>query len=444
MQRILPTVALGAVALLALSACATGSKSDSTSTLAPTPGNNEKVTPTVWSGFSDRELGVLNDALDGFHKLHPNITIKSEGSQDDDKISQSIRGGTEPDVAISLNSNDLGQYCSSGAFQDLSGYIKRDKVDMSQIPKAVQDYTTYGGSRCAMPLLADDYGLYYNKALFAKAGINSPPKTMTELAADAKKLTEFNPDGSIKVAGFVPIIGFYNNRLDVWAPPWGAQWQNKSGKSSLSSSPGWTSMFMWQKGLADWYGSGKLAAFKAAAGQKYSADNSFQTGQIAMMFDGEFRTGFLHDQAPTIDYATAPMPVSDDRSSSYGGSDIGGNIIGIPKGAKNAGAAWQLIQYLTTQTKPLVALANGLKNVPTTLAALTSPDLIATDKFKPFLDIFANKNSSSLPPTPNGAAFLKTATDFAVQWQTQGTTDLSAGFKAADSEITNALGLKVP
>ncbi len=34
------------------------------------------------------------------------------------------------------------------------------------------------------------YGLYYNKAEFAAAGITSPPATWTEFVADAKKLTK--------------------------------------------------------------------------------------------------------------------------------------------------------------------------------------------------------------------------------------------------------------
>jgi multiple sugar transport system substrate-binding protein len=36
-----------------------------------------------------------------------------------------------------------------------------------------------------MPFLADAYGLYYNKKMFAAAGITDPPKTLTELADDA-------------------------------------------------------------------------------------------------------------------------------------------------------------------------------------------------------------------------------------------------------------------
>ena len=247
MKRLTAAVA----AVLVLSAC--GGTGGGAQKVADAPGDNDKVTLTVWSGFDDKELAALDAVLDGFHQKHPNITITSQGSQDDDKISQAVRGGTAPDVAISSNANALGQYCKTGAFQNLQGYLDRDKVDLSVFPQAVRDYTEHDDVRCAMPLLADAYGLYYNKTLFAEAGITAPPKTMTELAAAAKKLTKFNADGSIKVAGFVPTLGFYNNRVDVWAPQFGAEWQDSRGKSSLSTSPGWTNLFQWQKQLTDFY-----------------------------------------------------------------------------------------------------------------------------------------------------------------------------------------------
>ncbi len=440
MRMKIAAVGAAAVGLLVLSACSGTGGSKSTSPAAA-PASDQKITLKVWSGFTDKELGDLNTALAGFHQLHPNITIDSSGDQDDDKISQAIRGNTAPDVAVSLNGNALGQYCNSGAFQSLDPYLKRDNVDLSQFPSAVQKFTSYQGNHCAMPLLADVYGLYYNKAMFAAAGITAPPKTMSELMADAKKLTQRSADGTIKVAGFVPTIGFYNNRVDNWAAQWGAQWQDSSGKFALAGDPAWTRMLTWQKQLTDFYGASQLTKFTASAGQKYSADNSFQTGKIAMMIDGEFRTGFVDSQAPSLQYATAPFPVADDHPELYGTSEVGGNTVGIPKGAKNPGAAWELIKYLSTDTGALVGLANGLKNMPTTTAAASSPQLTTDANYSTFLKLFVGGKLTSSPVTPNGNAYLKTITDFVVKWQTGGVSDLNSGLAETDKQIEAALKL---
>ncbi|WP_214416871.1 extracellular solute-binding protein [Sphaerisporangium fuscum] len=423
-----------ATACLAVTLVAGACGADSAET-AGAPAADEKVSLSVWSKFSGRELGILQKALDGFHAKHPNITIRNQGSQDDDKIAQSIRGGNPPDVAISFSTDNMGQFCSSGAWQDLKPYITRDKLDLSQIPAATRTYTEFKGVRCAMPLLADVYGLYYNKEMFAKAGISAPPKTMSELFEDAKKLTVLNPDGSIKVAGFVPTIGFYSNHVQMWAANWGVQWRSQDGKSALGTDPQWQAMLDWAKKFTDFYGRDKLAKFTAGLGQEYSPDHGFEKGKIAMAMDGEYRTAFIAAEAPELSYATAPFPVADDRPQLYGGGYTTGTIIGIPKGAKNAGAAWELVKYLSTDTAPLQEIARGLKNVPSTVPALQDETLRKDEHFRTFLDIFANPNLATNPASSNGGAYLKTAEDFAISYQSGGVPDLKGGLAKTAAQI---------
>lgn len=434
-----PAIVLAGALAFGLTACGGVGNSNGTGSgqAAATPSSDEKVSITIWSKFADRELAAVNAVLDKFHQLHPNITIKSEGNQDDDKITQAIRGGNAPDVAISFTTDNIGQFCSSGSFQNLQPYLDRDKVDLNQIPQATRDYTSFQGTRCAMPMLADVYGLYYNKKMFEAAGITAPPKTMSELAEDAKKLTQLNADGSIKVAGFVPTPGFYENTVQTLTPQFGAKWQNADGKSALASDPAWSTMLNWQKDLTNFYGADKLTQFTAAAGQEYSADNNFETGKTAMMVDGEFRTAFIAAEAPDLDYATAPFPVPDDKPELYGTAYTTGTIIGIPKGAKNAGAAWELVKYLSTDTDALVDLANALKNVPTTADSAKSPNLKLTPQFQTFLDLFNGGKLQNNPSSNNGGAYIKVAQDFALKYANGGAPDLAAGLKEVDSQIDN-------
>ena len=56
----------------------------------------------------------------------------------------------------------------------------------------------------AVPLYSTAYGLYYNKAEFAAAGISGPPATWTEFVADAKKLTKGGHYGLTLEAGQIP------------------------------------------------------------------------------------------------------------------------------------------------------------------------------------------------------------------------------------------------
>ena len=171
---------------------------------------------TLWVGWSARELSVFTKVVNEYDKAHPDITVSVVGGINDNKIVAAIRAGNAPDVVSSFNSYNVGNYCGSGGWIDLAPLMKQDNISASTFPAATQYYTQYNGVRCALPLLADDYGLYYNKPLFAKAGITSPPKTISELTADAKKLTVRNADGSLKQIGIDPFIGFYENVPERW------------------------------------------------------------------------------------------------------------------------------------------------------------------------------------------------------------------------------------
>jgi multiple sugar transport system substrate-binding protein len=447
MRRIAAAFAL--TTALALVACGGGgdSKSSTQSGAGSSTTSHEPVTITLWNGFTERELGVIKQAVADFHGSHPWITVKVVGGVNDDKIIAAIRGGNAPDVAQSFTADNTGLFCSSGGWIDLKPYMDKSKIDAGMFPQAVQTYTEYQGKRCALPMLADTYGLYYNKDLFAKAGITSPPKTMSELTEAAKKLTVRDGD-SFKVVGFDPAQGFYENAPAHYGPLFGAAWVDGDNKSVLSKQPGWVEFMNWQKGLIDFYGFDKLRRWQAGAGDEFSAQNAFERGKLAMAIDGEYRTAFIKAEHPKLNYGTAPMPVADSHPELYGAGYVTGNIIGIPKGAKNKDAAWELVKYLTTDEHALSVLSNGLRNVPTTTSSLKSNELTPDPKFKVFLDIFAHPKTATTPITAAGSANQELFQDFVAKWQAGKVSDLPGGLanvdKQIDAQLANSSGTQVP
>jgi multiple sugar transport system substrate-binding protein len=436
------------LATLALAACGGGGDSKSTSTASGAKaGSAAPVTITLWNGFTNRELGVVQKAVDAFHQSHPSITVKVVGGVNDDKIIAAIRGGNSPDVAQSFTADNTGLFCSSGGWIDLKPYMDASKIDASMFPAAVQTYTQYKGKRCALPMLADTYGLYYNKDLFKQAGITSPPKTMSELAADAKKLTVRNGD-SFKVVGYDPAQGFYENAPAHYGPVFGAQWVDGQDKSVLASQPGWSEFMKWQKDLIDFYGFDKLRRWQAGAGDEFSASNAFERGKLAMAIDGEYRTAFIKAEHPDLNYATAPLPAADSHPELYGAGYVTGNIVGIPKGAKHKDAAWELVKYLTTDQHALALLSNGLRNVPTTTTSLKSSELTPDPKFKVFLDIFAHPKTATTPITAAGSANQELFQNYVVKWQAGKVSDLQGGLaevdKQIDAQLAQSSGTQVP
>jgi len=430
-----------ATAVLSVAACTPSAPNSTPTKPIASPGVTASGTIEFWHFFTDREAAAIQGVVDDFEASHPNIKVVVKSGQDDDKMTQAIAAGQGPDVGLSYSTDIVGKFCSTGAWQDLTPYIQRDKVDMTNFPAPVLNYTQFQGKRCTMPMLNDAYGLYYNKAMFAAAGIAGPPKTMSEFADDAKKLTKLNSDGSIKVAGWDPLYGYYENSAAHLAPMVGATWLTQDGKSNIGSDPAWQQLLNWQKPLIDFFGYNKLTKFNATFGDEFSAENAFEKGKLAMNIDGEWRIASIAADKSNVDYGVAPMPVADDKSSLYGSGYITGNVIGISRGSKNPEAAWEFIKYLTTDTGAMVKLANGIKNVPTTKAALASPDLTSDANFKVFLDISANPNTSTTPPNPAGTTYQDDMGAFLDQWQTGKVSDLPGGLKNLDKQIDQALAL---
>jgi multiple sugar transport system substrate-binding protein len=437
----LAVILLG-VSLLA-AACTAGGGNEAPATINPS-GSHQPVTIEIWGAWTGRELRQFNQIFDGFEQKYPWITVKSVGDVGDQKIIAAINSGTPPDVALSFTPDNVGQFCASGAWQDLTPYMKQTNFDLSQIPKGALAFTSFGGSQCALPFLTDTYGLYYNTDMFQKAGISDPPKTLSELVADAKKLTVLNPDGSIKVAGFVPWFGYYEFTPLNLSIFFNAPWYNADGTKSAVDDPAWKAMFEWQKQFVDYYGSSNLQRFVAGAGNEFSTANDFYTGRVAMLFDGEWRTAFIADQAPDLKYSTAPFPVPDDMASNYGMGPMYGTIIGMPRGSPHPAEAWLLLQYMATDTSTLVYMANNVRNVPTTFASLKSADLQVTPQFQTFLDIFKNPLSHDKPPTPIGSADQDILSSFAEKWEAGQATDLSAGLTQAANQIDDQLAQQGP
>jgi multiple sugar transport system substrate-binding protein len=441
-------LALGlAVAVFAVTGCGGGS-SGSTASSAPLTTDKTPVTITIRHPWTGDEEKLFEQAISNFEAKYPWITVKTIGFPNSDTFDQqivikTINAGDPPDAFLSFGPDYVGQYCSSNLWIDLSSYMKRDGLSIKDFAPAAISYTNFDGKQCALPSLTDSFGLYYNKDLFAKHGITAPPKTMTELMADAKKLTEYNPDGSIKVAGFVPLQDWGQLGISDLARMWGAKWFDSSGKPQFATDPGWQAAFEWQKQLVDFYGYDKIKTFyQGYNSDEFSASNAFETGRVAMMFDGEWRTAFIKREHPELHYGTAFMPAADDHPELYGSARVGGTIVGIPKGSPHPDQAWLLVKYLSADPAYLVFMANGVGNVPTTQESGTSPDLKLPPTFQTFIDVWNNPLSSFAPPlTSTGAGYATLLSSFDNNWTAGQVSDLPGGLATLDSQVSDQLAL---
>ena len=118
-----------------------------------------------------------------------------------------------------------------------------------------------------------------------------------------------------------------------------------------------------------------------------------------MILDGEYRTAFIDDEHPELNYGTAPFPAADDQTGPLRCRlRHGQHHRGSRRGAKNEAAAWELVKYLTTDTDALVKLANRLRERADDAGGgeLAEPATWCPSS-QTFLDIFNNPNTETNP-----------------------------------------------
>ncbi|MFJ3302409.1 ABC transporter substrate-binding protein [Streptomyces sp. NPDC086549] len=400
---------------------------------------SKDTTINFWHAWSaPNEVAGVKALIAGFEKVHPNIHVNVVDNMTDDKINQALRTGGDkaPDVISSFTTNNVGKFCSSGALVDLNPFFKKSDIDpQTTFPKPMNEYTQFDGNRCSVPLLGDAYGLYYNKTAFKKAGIAGPPKTWSEFEADAKKLTIAQGD-SYKQLGFMPDYHGWESTTEHYFAQFSPTYFDSSGKSSLAEDPAFEAGFKLQKKLVDELGGfQKLEKFRATLGDEWGAKHPFHTGQVAMQLDGEWRLGMAEEAKPKFEIGVAPLPVPDDHAAQYGKGYITGTIAGIAATSKKQNAAWELVKYMTTDTDAVVGFSNAIHNVPSTLAALKSPKLKYDPRFKTFLDIAANPNSTTTPASINGGVYLVTIQQFGYDYESGKVKDLKAGLASTAQQI---------
>ncbi|MEU7052271.1 ABC transporter substrate-binding protein [Streptomyces eurythermus] len=400
---------------------------------------SKEATITFWHAWSaPNEVKAVRSLVAGFERAHPNIHVKVVGNMTDDKINQALRAGGDraPDVVSSFTTNNVGRFCSSGALVDLNPFFAKSGIDPEKtFPKPMTEYTAFEGDRCAVPLLGDAYGLYYNKTAFAKAGIARPPRTWSEFLADARKLTVRQGDG-YRQLGFMPNYHGWESTTEHYLGQFSPTYFDKDGKSNVAKDPAFARAFTLQKKLVDELGGfRRLERFRSTLGDEWGPKHPFHTGQVAMQMDGEWRLGMAEEAKPDFEIGVAPLPVPDDWAAQYGKGYITGTIAGIAATSRKQNAAWEFVKYVTTDTDAVTGFANDIHNVPSTLAALKSPKLKYDPRFKTFLDIAANPWSTSAPASVNGGVYLVTIQQFGYDYESGKATDLKAGLEKTAAQI---------
>lgn len=377
--------------------------------------NSGKVTINLWEGFNGPEVTRLSAMIKKYWEpTHPNIVIENHGNKQPQAMLTAMAGGTPPDVAIGPGGSVVSLWAQKGAIMDISPLIAgwEKKLEAEQVEAGLQ-WAKYNGKFYAIPFVNFNYGLFYNKTMFKKAGLNpnDPPKTIAQLTADAKKLTIIGSNGDISQLGWMPINDQW--RAANVALAFGGHWYNPKNGMPTANSPGILAAFKWDLGLAKQIGLSKVTSFTSGF---TSGDNPFALGKAAMYVDGCWMPDFFKQSAPNLDYGVAPIPYS---APEYKDSNVvGTNPVMIPTGSQHPKEAAQVLEFFALNKELSSNYANVIYNIPQIKSQLSS---FTTNPFtKMFARLSESPNAEAWAPVPYASEYGNELTKTMGQMYNQG------------------------
>lgn len=265
--------------------------------------DNTTISWTSWALAEEKLVPIYGGSADAFMEDNPGITVDYSKSNPYasylDQLLIAAAAGNAPYVAH-IKAEWLPQFLELGVLKDISPYIS-DEVKADYAPSALEG-ATVDGKLVAMPWFGNTYALYYNKALLAKAGIETLPATWDELIADAYKISALGSD--IYGLAFPNSNGVeagegYNVFPALWAH--GGSFQDADGKISLANEAGIATFTEIQKLIAD--------------GVSPTVGNSFK--DLRNLF-GQGKIGFYWDLEATVATAAAAAENEDEFYKNFG------------------------------------------------------------------------------------------------------------------------------
>jgi multiple sugar transport system substrate-binding protein len=228
-RRLFATALAAVVAAVTVAACGSSSSSGGSGSGSGGKVTLKLVAADYGTGPSNTSTKYWQGIVDAFHKANPSINVKITvipWTNFDSQVQTMVQNHNYPDVTE-------GDYFSSYAQQGLLYPAKQVLSDPGNLLPVFAKQGTYNGTQYGMPFTTSSRTLFYNKKLFAKAGIPSAPTTWADIQSDAAKIKAM---GDI---GFGLPLGPEEAQAEslLWFLGDGGNYMNSAGKWSINAAP---------------------------------------------------------------------------------------------------------------------------------------------------------------------------------------------------------------
>lgn len=331
---------------------------------------------------------VLEPLIDKFERENPGVRVKLEQllwQDGPERIQAAMAAGTEPDLC-EMGSTWMPRMLDSRRLADWSAGVADLKPALRGWEMASVGDAIYG-----VPWVVGTRALFYNKSLFAKAGLDSthPPETWSQLREAAEQIQKLGGG----VHGFGVQAGERNVLFKKFMPfAWG------NGGTILSDDLRSATFDSPQNHEAlDFYLSLREVGLMA---RQDTLDRAFKAGKLGMQVSGAWLIHSIPKDARGLRYGVALVPRPDDERGTHA-SFAGGEVLVSFQRSKHKAEGLALARFLVRPDNAL-ALAMAAQSVqPAAIAA----DTMAYYRAHPEEQMMIRQFETAVP-TPNHPAWV--------------------------------------
>ncbi|MEK8132075.1 ABC transporter substrate-binding protein [Paenibacillus filicis] len=240
-----------------------------------------------------------------YTKEHPNVNIEVQVVRDlDTALKTRFASGDEPDIFFTKSFSGIRDW--SERLLDLS-----NEPWMSQVMDYALPGMTINGKKLGFPTALEGYGFIYNKDLFAKAGIDKVPTTLTALKETNEKLKAAGIQSYSEAYKEYFVLGrnLFNLPFAYAKDPTGLIGNISGGTAKVQDVPLMNNFF----DLLDM--TAKYGRGAESVGVSY--DNQvadFAAGKTAMMQQGVWTIDLINKANPNLNFGMFAVPLTDNPS----------------------------------------------------------------------------------------------------------------------------------
>ncbi|MGO1769561.1 MAG: sugar ABC transporter substrate-binding protein [Microbacterium sp.] len=420
-SRIITATAVGAVAVLGLTACSSGGDGD---------GSGGSLDVWIMQGTNPDAKAFFDEVATAFEEetgAELNVDFVEWGDAHD-RFVTSIAGGTTPDVA-ETGTTWTAEFADAGALAPLDEHVSEAGLD-DDLVEGLVEAGTYEDELYGMPWYAGVRSLVYRSDIFEELGLEAPT-TWQEIVDAGEAIEKAHPDmNAFAVPGGAELATY----PWVWGAGGEVATQDGGTWTSELDSPESVEGIEFYTGLQTEHG---FSSAGATTWDEVDLLDSFTAGETAMAVMGSWTPATIVEQNADLDgkFAATPIPGKD---GGIAPSVLGGSHLSMFNTADDQDLAWTFIEMMTTgEFAEQWAEQSGYFSGQASLldSAVESDDPLVA----PFAEQFVDGGATT-PVTPTfGAVQAKQTTNTAIQSILSGDASAADALESAASEMTDLL-----